>query len=105
MEKIYTSLGLMSGTSMDGVDASIISSFDGIQYDEAFNRYFEYDKALYKKLSSLRDIIFTSKDLKKYSNEIKIQPANLHPRRRFWGGTQILLLQPCKDECIHCVGS
>jgi len=72
MEKIYTSLGLMSGTSMDGVDASIISSFDGIQYDEAFNRYFEYDKALYKKLSSLRDIIFTSKDLKKYSNEIKI---------------------------------
>ena len=26
MKKIYTSLGLMSGTSMDGVDASIIKS-------------------------------------------------------------------------------
>ena len=26
MGKLYTALGLMSGTSMDGVDASIISS-------------------------------------------------------------------------------
>ena len=44
MGKIYTALGLMSGTSMDGVDASIISSIDGNHYDEKFNRYFEYDK-------------------------------------------------------------
>mgnify|MGYP001269261597 CR=1 FL=1 len=71
MEKIYTALGLMSGTSMDGVDASIISSIDGIQYDEKFNRYYEYDKDMYEKLSSLRDKIFTSKDLKKLTNEIK----------------------------------
>ena len=71
MEKIYTALGLMSGTSMDGVDASIISSIDGIQYDEKFNRYYEYDKVLYEKLSSLRDKIFTSKDLKKLSKEVK----------------------------------
>ena len=71
MGKIYTALGLMSGTSMDGVDASIISSIDGIQYDEKFNRYYEYDKDMYEKLSSLRDKIFTSKDLKKLTNEIK----------------------------------
>ena len=71
MGKIYTALGLMSGTSMDGVDASIISSTDGIEYDEKFNRYFEYDKGLYQKISSIRDKIFTSQDLKKLSKELK----------------------------------
>ena len=71
MEKIYTALGLMSGTSMDGVDASILSSSDGIQYEGEFNRYYEYDKDIYQKLSSLRDKIFTSKDLKKHLKEVK----------------------------------
>ena len=32
MGKIYTALGLMSGTSMDGVDASIINSDGNRQY-------------------------------------------------------------------------
>ena len=40
MGKLYTALGLMSGTSGDGVDASIINS-DGIdQYSEVINKYF-----------------------------------------------------------------
>ena len=72
MEKIYTALGLMSGTSMDGVDASIISSIDGIQYDEKFNRYYEYDADLYRNISTLRDKIFTSADLKKLSKELTL---------------------------------
>ena len=72
MGKIYTALGLMSGTSMDGVDASIVSSIDGIQYDEKFNQYYEYDTELYKNLSNIRDKIFTSIDLKKLSKELKI---------------------------------
>ena len=62
----------MSGTSMDGVDASIISSIDGIQYDEKFNRYYEYDRELYQNISSIRDKIFTSVDLKKLTKELKI---------------------------------
>ena len=71
MGKIYTALGLMSGTSMDGVDASIISSIDGIQYDEEFNRYYDYDRDLYQKLTNLRDKISASKDLEKLSKELK----------------------------------
>ena len=44
MNKEYTSLGLMSGTSGDGVDASIIKS-DGLsKYEVILNKYFEYDK-------------------------------------------------------------
>ena len=36
MEKIYTSLGLMSGTSMDGIDASIIKSNGEDKYEADF---------------------------------------------------------------------
>jgi len=70
---IYRALGLMSGTSMDGVDASMICSVDGKNYIRRpkENRYFEYDKDLYQKLTNLRDKITSSKDLNKYSDELK----------------------------------
>jgi anhydro-N-acetylmuramic acid kinase len=73
MGKIYTSLGLMSGTSMDGVDASTITS-DGDKgaITSLNNQYFEYDKHLYQKLTNLRDKITNSKDLKKYENELNL---------------------------------
>ena len=63
MEKIYTSLGLMSGTSMDGVDASIISSDGEKQYESIFNEYFEYDGDLYKDLVNLRNKINSANDI------------------------------------------
>ena len=65
MGKIFTALGLMSGTSGDGVDASIISS-DGItQYKEILNHYFEYDQNIYEKLHNIKGKIFEQEDLKK----------------------------------------
>ena len=63
MEKIYTSLGLMSGTSMDGVDASIISSDGEKQYESIFNEYFEYDRDLYRDLVNLRNKINSANDI------------------------------------------
>ena len=63
MKKNYTSLGLMSGTSMDGVDASIIKSNGEDTYETIFDQYFEYDDQLYRELINIRDKISTSKDL------------------------------------------
>ena len=71
MGKIYTALGLMSGTSMDGIDASIVSSIDGERaLDIKTNQFFDYDKDFYQKLTNLRDKITTSEDLKNYSKEL-----------------------------------
>jgi anhydro-N-acetylmuramic acid kinase len=71
MEKNYIALGLMSGTSMDGVDAStIISDGDKGAITSLKNQYFEYDKDLYRKLTNLRDKITNSEDLKDYFNEL-----------------------------------
>ena len=42
MGEIFTVLGLMSGTSGDGVDASIISSNGVDNYSNILNKYFKY---------------------------------------------------------------
>mgnify|MGYP000433317682 FL=1 len=70
MEKFYTSLGLMSGTSMDGVDASIIRSDGQNNYEPIFDKYFEYDEVIYLDLLNLRDKINSIKDLTTNSYQI-----------------------------------
>ena len=65
MAKIYTSLGLMSGTSMDGVDASIIQTDGKSKYKAILDEYFKYPESIYNDLTTLRDKIKSSKDLKK----------------------------------------
>ena len=47
MSQDYTSLGLMSGTSGDGVDASIIKSDGKSKYVGIFNDYFKYNKEIF----------------------------------------------------------
>ena len=66
MSKEYTALGLMSGTSMDGVDASIIQSDGETKYKVILDKYFEYPQVIYKHLTKLRDKIKSLKDLKKF---------------------------------------
>jgi len=70
MTKIYTALGLMSGTSMDGIDASIIKSNGVDMYETVSDQYFEYDEEIYRELINIRDIINSSKNLKENSNSI-----------------------------------
>ena len=71
MGKNYTSLGLMSGTSMDGVDASIIKSDGNREYSIISDEYFEYNQEFYSKLINIRDKVSTKDDLKTYSDEIQ----------------------------------
>ena len=71
MSKSYYSIGLMSGTSMDGVDVSIIQSDGETKYKVILDKYFEYPQDIYKHLTQLRDKIKSSKDLKNFSKEIK----------------------------------
>ena len=71
MSKRYYSLGLMSGTSMDGVDASIINSDGELKYKVISNKYFQYNEDLYGELTSLRDKINSSKDIKTLSNDLE----------------------------------
>jgi len=72
MSKFYCSLGLMSGTSADGVDASIIQSDGDIKYKVILDKYFKYDQNIYKNIHNLKEKINDSKDLKNLSK--KIQP-------------------------------
>ena len=71
MSKNYYSLGLMSGTSGDGVDASLINSDGNSNYKVEINKYYEYENNLSQKIHSLKNKINTFTDLETYSTELK----------------------------------
>ena len=60
----------MTGTSMDGVDLSIIKSDGNTEFTSIFNDYYEFNDSFRDRLINIRDKIFTKNDLEKYSLEI-----------------------------------
>ena len=72
MGKVITSLGLMSGTSMDGVDISLINSDGRSIFEVIKNSYYEYPSKLYSNLTKLREIINLPSDIEKNINNLKL---------------------------------
>ena len=72
MEKLFTSLGLMSGTSMDGIDASVIKSDGKREFTIIYDKYFKYSDKLHDNLVNLRDMILREDDLETNSKNLKI---------------------------------
>ena len=70
MEKIYTALGLMSGTSGDGVDSSIIQSNGKDKILIKSNNYESYPPDLSNEIHKIKEKIQSSRDLIKFFNEI-----------------------------------
>ena len=63
MIKEYTALGLMSGTSGDGVDASIVKSDGSDNYKVILNKYFKYSLDISNGIYELKEKINNKKDL------------------------------------------
>ena len=72
MSKSYCSLGLMSGTSADGVDASIIQSDGDIKYEVILDKYYKYNQKIYENIHNLKSKINDTRDLKNLSKKFKI---------------------------------
>ncbi len=60
----------MSGTSMDGVDLSVIKSDGYDEYTSILDEYHEYGDELFKSITSLRDKIHKKSDLDKYKHNL-----------------------------------
>jgi len=71
-KKIFTALGLMSGTSMDGVDISIIKSDGYDEFSSVFDEYYEFNDELFKELVHLREKILNKSDLNNFLKEIRL---------------------------------
>ena len=71
MNKNWMSLGLMSGTSGDGVDASIIKTNGLDEYKVLTDKYFEYDSNIYRDIHSLKEKIHKISHLEEFDSELK----------------------------------
>ena len=70
MKKNWISLGLMSGTSGDGVDASLIKTNGIDEYKVLKDKYFEYDSNIYRDIHSLKEKIHKISHLEDFESEL-----------------------------------
>jgi len=99
-KKILTALGLMTGTSMDGVDLSIIKSDGYNEFHCIFNEYYEFNKELRLKLINLRSKFKTKNDLLVLKNEID----DLEREFTLYNGQIVNNLSKDKKKEIDLVG-
>ena len=69
-KKVFTAIGLMSGTSVDGIDLSIIKSDGYSKFEPVLDKYFDFEVNLRVKILELRDKISCLNDLKKNLSEL-----------------------------------
>jgi len=69
-KKVFTAIGLMSGTSMDGVDLSLIKSDGNNEFISILDNYCEFEEKLRENLVSLRKKIHSLDDLNKHTEEL-----------------------------------
>ncbi len=69
-KKIFTALGVMTGTSMDGVDISLIRSDGDREYLHILDSYFEIDDGISQKLHDLRKKLVIFEDLDRFYKEL-----------------------------------
>ena len=70
MKKNLISLGLMSGTSGDGVDASLIKTNGLDKYKVLKDKYFEYDSNIYRDIHTLKEKIHKISHLEEFDSEL-----------------------------------
>ena len=70
MQEKLISLGLMSGTSGDGVDASLIETNGINQYKILKDKYFHYDSDIYQEIHNLKEKIHKIEHLEIFKKEI-----------------------------------
>ena len=77
MSKNYYSLGLMSGTSGDGIDASIITSNGENQHESIIDRYFEYSAEIIENIHELKNKV---KNSSKKLTELSVEASLLEEK-------------------------